>query len=101
MHTGEASLLLDARDPNHRLPRLVPPDFGLDAGKDLNAYALVEGQGGCCSPAMKAATGLPLVESPCAPSKETETVHGGLADLVQRHDLNDYAASVQVYALKT
>ena len=27
-------------------------------------------------------------------------VHGGLANLIRRYDINDYAASVYVYALK-
>jgi hypothetical protein len=27
-------------------------------------------------------------------------VHGGLAELLKRYDVNDYAASVKVYALK-
>jgi hypothetical protein len=27
-------------------------------------------------------------------------VHGGLADLLDRYDVNEYAASVKVYALK-
>lgn len=64
----------------------------IDAGSDLNAYAQVEGQSGCCSPAMT--EGLPVV-SCCS----TE-MHAGLADLLARHNVNDYAASVKVYALK-
>jgi hypothetical protein len=27
-------------------------------------------------------------------------VHGGLAELLKRYDMNDYAASVKVYAVK-
>ncbi len=69
----------------------------VDARKDLNAYALVENQAGCCSPPMTADEGLPLVESCCAPAPG---VHEGLADLMRRYDVNEFAASVQVYALK-
>jgi arsenite methyltransferase len=69
----------------------------VDTQKDLNAYALVEGQSGCCSPAMTANSGLPLVGQCCTPSSE---VHGGLAELLRSFNLNDFAASVQVYALK-
>ena len=37
----------------------------------------------------------------CGPAAaEKETVHGGLATLTQRYDINEYAASVKVYAVK-
>jgi arsenite methyltransferase len=62
------------------------------ADSDLNAYAQVENQAGCCSPAM--GEGLPVV-SACSP-----TLHGNLATLLERHNVNDYAASVKVYAVK-
>jgi arsenite methyltransferase len=64
----------------------------LDTCADLNAYAKVDGQSGCCSPAMEAC--LPVVS--CCSSD----LHGRLADLLTRYDVNDYAASVRVYALK-
>jgi arsenite methyltransferase len=70
----------------------------VDTRKDLNAYAQVENQSGCCSPAA-AGSVLPMAESCCGPAPEGE-VHGGLADLLARYDVNEYAASVQVYALK-
>jgi SAM-dependent methyltransferase len=63
----------------------------IDSGADLNAYAKVEGQSGCCSPAM---SGLPVVS--CCSSD----LHGRLADLLSRYNVNDYAASVRVYAVK-
>jgi arsenite methyltransferase len=70
----------------------------VDSGKDLSAYAKVENQSGCCSPPMTApATSLPRTEACCAPQA---AVHESLADLLARHDVNDYAASVQVYAVK-
>jgi SAM-dependent methyltransferase len=67
----------------------------VDTAKDLNVYALVEGQAGCCSPADPEGA-LPVVEACCAPS----AVHAGLAELLRTYDVNDYAASVRVYALK-
>ncbi len=72
----------------------------LDSGKDLNAYALVEGQTACCSPAAEPAGGLALVDTCCSASQGTEAVHQGLAELLRRYDVNDYAASVYIYALK-
>jgi SAM-dependent methyltransferase len=84
----------------------------VDTGSDLNAYANVEGQSGCCSPSMTEdecceqpqdgsaccdkppAAALPLV-SCCSTD-----MHSGLADLLARYNVNDYAASVKVYAVK-
>jgi SAM-dependent methyltransferase len=68
----------------------------VDAGKDLNAYALLDNQACCCSPAMASPTELPLADTGCSPT----AVHEGLADLLRRYDINDYAASAYVYALK-
>jgi SAM-dependent methyltransferase len=72
----------------------------VDSGADLNAYAKVENQSGCCSPPMSSSsTGLPIAPtaSSCAPAG---SVHNGLAQLLDRYDVNDYAASVKVYAVK-
>ncbi len=127
----------------------------IDSGTDLNAYAKVENQAGCCSPpaasptpasaepacctpsaapsgspgagsaccepspesirpsthegvccsgAVPSATGLAVAESGCctpAPKAEgDEALHGRLAELLRRYDVNDYAASVKVFAVK-
>ena len=64
----------------------------IDSGADLNAYAKVENQSGCCSPAMTG--GLPVV------SNCSSELHGRLADLLARYNVNDYAASVKVFAVK-
>ena len=64
----------------------------VDSGSDLNAYSKVEGQSACCSPSM--GDGLPVV-SCCS----TE-VHSRLGELLARYNVNDYAASVKVYAVK-
>jgi len=69
----------------------------IDSGKDLNAYAKVENQSGCCSPAMLSSTSLPVASSCCG---DSPSIHQSLVDLLKRYDVNDYAASVQVYALK-
>ena len=83
----------------------------IDSGADLNAYAAVEGQSACCSPAMeRAATDLPLTppqspdhRSACGltgASPTHSTIHSSLADLLKRYNVNDYAASVRVFAGK-
>jgi hypothetical protein len=96
----------------------------IDSGADLNAYAKIENQSGCCAP--------PVTEEPnhlaaaaggcCGPSivakatEETSTSAGCCApattaeadksvfehftDLLARYNVNDYAASVKVYAVK-
>jgi arsenite methyltransferase len=77
----------------------------IDSGADLNAYAKVENQAACCSPSTSTSTsGLAIVESGCnSPGSAAvldETLHARLADLLRRYDVNDYAASVRVYAVK-
>ena len=73
----------------------------VDTASDLNAYAKVESQSGCCSPTMGSA--LPPVSAcPCCSSTKSSDadLHRRLADLLQRYDINDYAASVRVSAVK-
>lgn len=67
----------------------------IDSGSDLNAYAKVENQSGCCSPAMSAGS-LPVVSDCCS----APNLHAELAELLKRYNVNDYAASVKVYAVK-
>jgi hypothetical protein len=33
--------------------------------------------------------------------QQQDTVHGGLADLLARYDVNEFAASVKVFAVKS
>ena len=97
----------------------------VDSGADLNAYAQIDGQVGCCGgemavepvtigslscctpappgssdcciPAQPVAEGEPC----CAPTQaETPELLTRLAELARRHDINDYAASVKVFAVK-
>jgi ubiquinone/menaquinone biosynthesis C-methylase UbiE len=94
----------------------------VDTRKDLNAYAKVENQSGCCSPAMDESSACcspaAAVKSGCCEPKSLDitdeewnaatqgccgsapAVHGGLAELIAKYNVNDYAASVQVYAVK-
>jgi SAM-dependent methyltransferase len=67
----------------------------VDSGADLNAYAKVENQSGCCSPAMNE-------DSCCKPSPATDsaTLHEELSELLSKYDVNAAAASVKVYAIK-
>jgi len=67
----------------------------VDSGADLNAYAKVENQSGCCSPAMDE-------DSCCTPARDVQssTLHEELSDLLSKHDVNAAAASVKVYAIK-
>ncbi|HEY4312684.1 MAG TPA: arsenite methyltransferase [Pirellulales bacterium] len=64
----------------------------IDSGSDLNAYSMVENQSGCCSPGMSET--LPVV-SCCS-----DDLHGRIKELLSRYNVNDYAASVKVYAVK-
>lgn len=57
----------------------------VDTQADLNAYTKVENQSGCCSPSTSAST---------------TDAHSQLRELLRRYNVNDYAASVKVYAVK-
>ena len=79
----------------------------IDSGADLNAYAKVENQAACCSPSMSEQTtgnSLPVMTSSCcapAASDGAKSELGGdLRDLLSRYNVNDYAASVKVFAVK-
>jgi SAM-dependent methyltransferase len=69
----------------------------VDTGADLNAYALIENQAGCCSAPMLCDPNLPLASDCDAPPA---SVHEGLSKLLRKYNVNDYAASVRVYARK-
>jgi len=71
----------------------------VDSGADLNAYAKVENQSGCCSPGMDASSALPIAQGSCCAPQEP-AMHDGLRTLLSRYDVNTVAASVKVYALK-
>ncbi len=70
----------------------------VDTGKDLNAYAKVENQSACCPPAMHDDNDLSPASNCCG---SEDSVHEELAQLLRQYDVNDFAASVQVYALKS
>ena len=74
----------------------------IDTGADLNAYAKVEDQSACCPP--PASSALPIAESGCCSPPQTgandPALHARLAELLRRYNVNDYAASVRVYAVK-
>jgi arsenite methyltransferase len=65
----------------------------VDSGSDLNAYAKVENQSGCCSPAMDEG-------SCCSSAPDATTLHAELSELLNKYDVNAAAASVKVYAIK-
>lgn len=71
----------------------------VDSKMDLNAYGEVEGQAGCCPPPALDSP-LSVVDSACCAPAESNAVHGGFAKLLKQFDINEFAASVQVYALK-
>jgi len=70
----------------------------IDTGADLNTYAKVEHQGECCS---SQAASLPVPEAGCCSTLPTDdTLHARLIDLLRRYNVNDFAASVRVFAVK-
>ena len=100
----------------------------IDSGADLNAYALVDSQAVCCSPAMNSrgnaadgaaccgeaspataalSGGLQVLAPPQGGPIHGSSAHGdgslhdGLAALLRKYNVNDYAASVKVFAVKS
>jgi SAM-dependent methyltransferase len=72
----------------------------IDSGSDLNAYNQIEGQSACCSPPSNVASGLAILNTGgCGPTRP-KTVHAGLAELLNKYDVNVYVVSVKVYAVK-
>jgi arsenite methyltransferase len=87
----------------------------VDSGSDLNVYAKIENEAGCCAAAAKetstplsavsttSSRDLPLVDTACCapqPGSADANLREALADLLRRYNVNDYAASVKVYAVK-
>jgi len=73
----------------------------VDSGSDLNAYAKVENQSGCCSPSMDVPSAFSVVQSSCCSSEPApSSVHEDLKQLLIEYDVNKAAASVKVYAVK-
>lgn len=93
----------------------------IDSGADLNAYAKIENQSGCCSqsptqiesqsgccsPATTVAAESQSIATAtgtcCAPAPISEAntkLFEEFTDLLRRYNVNDYAASVKVYAVK-
>ena len=74
----------------------------IDSGNDLNAYAKVENQSACCPSTV--GSSLPMASaSGCCCFKPADTpsdLHRRFADLLRRYNVNDYAASVRVFAVK-
>jgi arsenite methyltransferase len=71
----------------------------VDSGADLNAYAKIENQAGCCSP-VDSSSQTPAAHEACCTPNSTNTLHTDLATLLATHDVNKAAASVKVYAIK-
>ena len=73
----------------------------VDSGADLDAYAKIENQSACCSPAMDTGSPFQLVEDGCcAPAAADSSLHEDLNELLSQYDVNAAAASVKVYAIK-
>ncbi len=82
----------------------------VDSAADLNAYAKVENQALCCAPTAAPETiasskSLPVASaSGCCGTAATDSpenkLHGDLRELLSRYNVNEYAASVKVFAVK-
>ncbi|MHB8901673.1 MAG: arsenite methyltransferase [Thermoguttaceae bacterium] len=75
-----------------------------DTGADLNAYTQVENQASCCSAPALLSIETASPRGCCGSQKQSTAgssqVHSGLSKLLTRHDVNEYAASARVFAVK-
>lgn len=67
----------------------------VDTRADLNVYAQVENRSCCCSPSTSTETSMET-DGACG----SDGLHQSLGRLLERYDINHYAASVKVYAVK-
>src|ERR1043165_1872686 len=75
----------------------------IDTNSDLNVYAKIDNQTVCCAPEAESAKALPVAASGCcstAPESDDAPLDlQRLAEMLSRYNVNDYAASVRVYAI--
>lgn len=81
----------------------------VDSAADLNAYAKLENQSGCCASPADTAKAAATTSTACCSSAPVEPASSccspselqeNLSELLSRYNVNDYAASVKVYAVK-
>jgi SAM-dependent methyltransferase len=72
----------------------------IDTGADLNVYAKLENQSGCCSPAGTSPLPITATGDCCSSKPADSSPQKRLADMLRRYDINQYAAPVRVYAVK-
>lgn len=71
-----------------------------DTGSDLNVYTKVE-DGASCASSSTASSELPIASTGCCgPTETAPNKSDSLRELLSRYNINDYAASVRVYAVK-
>ena len=68
----------------------------IDTKRDLGVYDKIDSQESSCS----SSTALPVATTSCCAPPSESTARKHLADLLSRYSINDYAASVRVYAVK-
>lgn len=83
----------------------------LDSPADLNAYAKAENTSTCCGPSpaevkpvsISGHAAAAVSTGCCVPESKTEEdgkLHGELMALLRKYNVNDYAASVKIFAVK-
>ncbi len=72
----------------------------IDSGADLNAYTKAENQAGCCTPSASPGS-LPVASGCCSSNSTADSAHADLLSLFRKYNVNDYAASVKIFAMKS
>jgi arsenite methyltransferase len=75
----------------------------IDTQADLNIYSKIEGQSVCCSPGAETQSGCcsgAIGSDPPLLSESQPEFHNRMAELLRKYNVNDFAASVKVFAVK-
>lgn len=73
----------------------------VDSGNDLNAYKQIDSQSSCCSSEKNDSAQVDGIDAGSCCGSTATTVHGDINALLSKFDLNQAAASVKVYAVKS
>lgn len=72
----------------------------IDSGADLSAYAQAEEAASCVPAPHGNGDGLVVLGGSCCGGSSSSEIHRQLADLLRKYDVNDFAASVRIFAVK-
>lgn len=71
-----------------------------DSGADITAYAKA-GASACCAAPTKKPSGTAAPISSCCTPEPSKSMHEELSEIFEKYEINDYVASVKIFAIKS